>query len=160
MTNVTRSSSLVAVLLLSASSKLLSQLSHSLWIIRVRQLVIGVYKHYAKCLQFNARAEHQQMVPLRAERLIPQRPFAVTNLDYAGSFLVRFSKGRGAKTTKGYVVLRVVAPGEQARMAMNPKIHAMSIHVQTRRPKSRRLTKTPGQQCAVHRPGTANVKRA
>ena len=57
-------------------------------------------------------------------------------------------------------MLRVVARGKQARMVMNPKMHTMPIHVQTRRPKSRRSTKTPGQQCADHRPGTPNVKGA
>ena len=38
-----------------------------------------------------------------------------------------------------------VAPSEQASMAINPKMHAMPIHVQTRRRKSWRSTKTPGQ---------------
>ena len=59
-----------------------------------------------------------------------------------------------------WALLRVVAPGEQTHMAMNPKIHTMPIHVQTQWPKSRRSTKTPGQQCADHRPGTPNVKGA
>ena len=45
------------------------------------------------------------MAPLPAGRLIPQRPFAVTGLDYAGPLPVLFSKGRGAKTTKGYVAI-------------------------------------------------------
>ena len=40
------------------------------------------------------------------------------------------------------------------------KMHAMPIHVQTRRPESRHSTKTPGQQYADHRPGTPNVKGA
>ena len=45
------------------------------------------------------------MAPLPAERLLPSRPFSITGLDYAGPIPILFSKGRGAKTTKGYVAI-------------------------------------------------------
>uniref|UniRef100_A0ABD2WQP3 Integrase catalytic domain-containing protein n=1 Tax=Trichogramma kaykai TaxID=54128 RepID=A0ABD2WQP3_9HYME len=47
------------------------------------------------------------MAPLPASRVTPGRPFATTGLDYAGPLPVLFSKGRGAKSTKGYVAIFV-----------------------------------------------------
>ena len=40
-----------------------------------------------------------------SSRLIPQRLFNVVGMDFAGPFDILFSSGRGAKTTKGYVLV-------------------------------------------------------
>ena len=45
------------------------------------------------------------MAPLPSARLIPQRPFNVVGMDFAGPFDILFSRGRGAKTTRGYVLV-------------------------------------------------------
>lgn len=47
------------------------------------------------------------MAPLPAVRFEPSRPFSAAGLDYAGPIPVLFSKGRGAKTTEGYVAIFV-----------------------------------------------------
>ena len=47
------------------------------------------------------------MAPLPAIRTASQRAFLCVGLDYAGPFVVKCSKGRGIKTTKGYVAIFV-----------------------------------------------------
>ena len=59
-----------------------------------------------------------------------------------------------------WLLLRVVALSEQARMAMNSKNVCDADSCTDPGPESQCSTKTPGQQCADHRPGTPNVKGA
>ncbi|XP_031788869.1 uncharacterized protein LOC116417892 [Nasonia vitripennis] len=66
---------------------MLSSLNRTYWISRGLRVVQGVYRRYHRC--------------------IPQRVFAYTGLDYAGPFPILFSKGRGAKSTKGYIAIFV-----------------------------------------------------
>ena len=47
------------------------------------------------------------MAPMPAYRLAPQRIFALTGVDFAGPFQIRMSKGRGYKSTKGYIAIFV-----------------------------------------------------
>lgn len=47
------------------------------------------------------------MAPLPAVRVTPSRPFTYSGVDYAGPFPVRTTKGRGNKSTKGYVAVFV-----------------------------------------------------
>ena len=84
---------------------MLSHLYRSVWITRAARVAAGVYHHCTTCARFDARSSSQQMAPLPADRLSPTRPFAITGMDYAGPIPVLFSKGRGAKSTKGYVAL-------------------------------------------------------
>lgn len=82
---------------------MLSVLRSSFWITRITKLVTSVYQRCTTCARFDSRICQQQMGPLPAVRLTPARPFTSTGLDYAGPISVLFSKGRGAKSTKGYV---------------------------------------------------------
>ncbi|XP_023247400.1 uncharacterized protein LOC106642609 [Copidosoma floridanum] len=84
---------------------MLSQLYRTVWITRAHQLVTRVYRNCYKCIRHNQKSGHQQMAALPAQRVTPLRPFAITGIDYAGPIPVLFSKGRGAKSTKGYVVI-------------------------------------------------------
>ena len=45
------------------------------------------------------------MAPLPKARVTPARPFHITGLDYAGPFAIRTSKGRGQRSSKGYVAI-------------------------------------------------------
>ncbi|XP_023245071.1 uncharacterized protein LOC111642822 [Copidosoma floridanum] len=47
------------------------------------------------------------MAPLPASRVTPSRAFGRTGVDYAGPFSVLTSKGRGIRTTKGYIAVFV-----------------------------------------------------
>lgn len=84
-----------------------SVLFRHVWIVHGNRLISSVYRSCIKCLLFGASPMQQQMAPLPPERLLPGRPFAITGLDFAGPFPILFSKGRGAKTTKGYVAIFV-----------------------------------------------------
>ncbi|XP_014206654.1 uncharacterized protein LOC106638119 [Copidosoma floridanum] len=86
---------------------MLSKLYRTVWITRAHQLVTRVYRTCYKYIRHNQRRGHQQMAALPAQRVTPLRPFAITGIDYAGPIPVLFSKGRGAKSVKGYKVLFV-----------------------------------------------------
>ena len=75
------------------------------WIIGRNRLITSVYRKCTTCIRHGATPVQQQMAPLPAERLHPGRPFTTTGLDYAGPFPILLSKGRGAKTTKGYIAI-------------------------------------------------------
>ena len=45
------------------------------------------------------------MAPLPSCRLNAQRAFAYVGIDFASPFPILFSRGRGAKTTKGYIAI-------------------------------------------------------
>ncbi|XP_023248344.1 uncharacterized protein LOC111644037 [Copidosoma floridanum] len=66
---------------------------------RVHQCVV--------CSKAPARPLHQFMAPLPTARVTPARPFTRTGVDYAGPFSILRSKGRGAKSVKGYVAVFV-----------------------------------------------------
>ena len=84
---------------------MLSHLYRQVWITQAPRIATKIFRNCVKCARYNARTGNQQMGDLPAHRLSPQRPFAVTGLVYAGPIPVLFSKGRGAKSTKGYVAI-------------------------------------------------------
>ncbi|XP_014214533.1 uncharacterized protein LOC106643780 [Copidosoma floridanum] len=83
----------------------LSYLHSTVWITRGLSIATGVYRRCTTCTKFNARSPVQLMGSLPAVRTTPTRPFATTGLDYAGPIPVLFSKGRCAKSTKGYIAI-------------------------------------------------------
>lgn len=70
-------------------------------------MVQYVYRKCVVCVRFSGNPVQQQMAPLPACRLTSVRPFAYTGIDFAGPFPLRFSKGRGAKSIKGYIAIFV-----------------------------------------------------
>ncbi|XP_014216735.1 uncharacterized protein LOC106645399 [Copidosoma floridanum] len=84
---------------------MLSHLYRSLWITRGSAVATGVYRRCVRCARFNVPRLTQQMGPLLITRTTPSRAFTVTGLDYTSPFPVLFSRGRGAKTTKGYIAI-------------------------------------------------------
>ncbi|XP_041986627.1 uncharacterized protein LOC121738548 isoform X1 [Aricia agestis] len=60
-----------------------------------------------KCRKNEPILKNQLMGDLPPSRIIPSRPFYHTGLDYTGHILVKANKGRGIKTTKGYVAVFV-----------------------------------------------------
>ncbi|XP_014214045.1 uncharacterized protein LOC106643421 [Copidosoma floridanum] len=84
---------------------MLSVLNSTFWIIRGTRVITAVFHQCVSCARYQAKNASQLMGQLPAYRLTPTRPFTVTGLDYAGPLSILFSKGRGAKSTKGYVVI-------------------------------------------------------
>ncbi|XP_014216960.1 uncharacterized protein LOC106645583 [Copidosoma floridanum] len=86
---------------------MLSHLRRSVWIIRGPRVAAGVLHRCTVCTRFAAKSSAQQMGQLPAARVTPARPFAHTGVDYAGPTWILFLRGRGAKSTKGYLAIFV-----------------------------------------------------
>src|SRR5580765_9118876 len=82
-----------------------SLLLRRVWILQANQLVKSVVHQCVRCARFRAATAEQQMGQLPAERARPSRPFRHFRVDYAGPVLLRTTKGRGHKATKGYICL-------------------------------------------------------
>ncbi|XP_043467543.1 uncharacterized protein LOC122501846 [Leptopilina heterotoma] len=70
-------------------------------------LVLQAHHEALHCARFRAATPTQLMGQLPAERITICKPFTFTGLDYAGPYYVITSKGRGIKSTKGYICLFV-----------------------------------------------------
>lgn len=80
-------------------------LRRNYWIINMRSIVRQVIHKCIICFRFNAKPCSQQMGHLPSPRVQIDRAFTHTGVDCAGPIDVRMSKGRGAKSFKGYIVL-------------------------------------------------------
>ncbi|GFW65448.1 DUF1758 domain-containing protein [Trichonephila clavipes] len=58
-------------------------------------------------IRYRATTSKQLMGDLPTHRVTPSRPFSVCGVDYAGPINILRYRGRGAKTTKGYIALFV-----------------------------------------------------
>ncbi|GFU47968.1 integrase catalytic domain-containing protein [Trichonephila clavipes] len=78
------------------------------WIVGSRK---SINKCIRKCLKFNKfktfTTTPQLMGNLPKHRVTLERPFFSCGIDYAGPVLIKCNKGRGTKSTKGYIALFV-----------------------------------------------------
>ena len=87
---------------------MLSHLLRTFWIIHAEIACdSAVVRRCVTCTRYRRQTLEQQMAPLPTVRLAPSRPFTSTGVDYAGPFAVRTSKGRGQRSSKGYVAIFV-----------------------------------------------------
>ncbi|XP_075162828.1 uncharacterized protein LOC142235458 [Haematobia irritans] len=77
------------------------------WIPRVKNLVRTVIHNCKPCILERKRSCSQIMAALPPERTIPDRPFTITGVDFAGPFEIKSFTGRYCKITKGYVCVFV-----------------------------------------------------
>ncbi|XP_035230220.1 uncharacterized protein LOC118202177 [Stegodyphus dumicola] len=88
---------------LHAGASLLSHIiKQSYWIIGGKTLI---KKYVHKCIKFKASTASQLMGNLPKHRVTLERPFYKCGVDCAGPISIKFNKGRGAKSTKGYIAL-------------------------------------------------------
>ncbi|XP_066590775.1 uncharacterized protein [Prorops nasuta] len=85
----------------------LSLLTQQVWVVGAIRLVKRHVRACVTCFRARLRRHLQQMGNLPAARVTPSRPFTVSGLDYAGPFSLRFAKGRGQRSYKGYISLFV-----------------------------------------------------
>ncbi|GFW90786.1 integrase catalytic domain-containing protein [Trichonephila clavipes] len=64
-------------------------------------------RRQAICCRYRATTSKQLMGDLPTHRVTPSRPFSVCGVDYSGPINILGYRGRGAKTTKGYIALFV-----------------------------------------------------
>ncbi|GFX15862.1 integrase catalytic domain-containing protein [Trichonephila clavipes] len=71
------------------------------------EVTLLVAKSRVAPLKYRATTSKQLMGDLPTHRVTPSRPFSVCGVDYAGPINILRYRGRGAKTTKGYIALFV-----------------------------------------------------
>ena len=74
------------------------------WIVGGRQRVRHVIHKCVTCIHRRGQVSAQMMGSLPQERIERSRPFSKIGLDYAGPLNVKISKGRGLRSTKGYIL--------------------------------------------------------
>lgn len=77
------------------------------WIVNLRNLVKSYVHKCVTCVRYAAKTVHPIMGQLPSARVTPGRPFYQSGVDYAGPIAVRTTKGRGHRSTKGYICLFV-----------------------------------------------------
>ncbi|XP_029670169.1 uncharacterized protein LOC115239664 [Formica exsecta] len=73
------------------------------WIPRGRAIVKQQILCCVTCVRWRAATPQQLMSSLPRERVTPARPFLHTGVDYAGSILLRITKGRGHRAYKAFI---------------------------------------------------------
>ncbi|XP_025266779.1 uncharacterized protein LOC112638780 [Camponotus floridanus] len=86
---------------------ILGLLRQRVWIPRGRAVVKRAIHRCVTCTRWRAAAPQPLMGNLPRERVTPARPFLRTGVDYAGPILIRASKGRGHKASKGFIAVFV-----------------------------------------------------
>ncbi|XP_071053596.1 uncharacterized protein [Onthophagus taurus] len=86
---------------------LLACIRDRFWPIGGCNLAKSIVHNCIRCYRANPRAKQPVMGNLPRERVTPAPPFYTTGVDYAGPFLLKDKKKRGAKLCKAYVCLFV-----------------------------------------------------
>lgn len=82
-------------------------LRNKYWIIGGMSTVKIQLRKCVKCRRFSPSNHQQIMADLPAPRVTPSRPFSHAGVDFTGHVELKANKGRGIKTTKGYVAVFV-----------------------------------------------------
>lgn len=85
----------------------LATLRQRYWIIGGNHTVKGHLKTCVRCCRYRTTNPSQLMADLPTERITQSPPFYHTGVDFTGWVEVKINKGRGVKTSKGYVVVFV-----------------------------------------------------
>ncbi|CAK1583812.1 unnamed protein product [Parnassius mnemosyne] len=85
----------------------LGWLRHKYWIVGGNRAVKLRLRNCVKCRKNSPSTQHQLMADLPESRVNPAPPFQHTGVDYTGFVEIKSSKGRGIKTTKGYIAVFV-----------------------------------------------------
>lgn len=85
----------------------LNYLRSKYWIINAKGIVRQYVRKCVICIRHSARSVHPLMGSLPSARVNASRPFFRSGVDYAGPISIRSTKGRGYRSTKGYICLFV-----------------------------------------------------
>lgn len=75
------------------------------WILGLKSAAKKCARECVICLRHKGTTFQQLMGQLPAVRVKPQKPFRNSGVDYAGPIQIKTSKGRGNKSTKGYICI-------------------------------------------------------
>lgn len=85
----------------------LAVLRNHWWIIGGNRAVKKHIRTCVTCRRFDNTKQYQQMADLPEPRVTPSRPFTHTGVDFTGQVELKLNKGRGVRTTKGYIAVFV-----------------------------------------------------
>lgn len=84
---------------------MLNYIRSKYWILDAKNLVKCHVRKCVVCLRHSSRTNHPIMGQLPEARVTACRPFSQSGVDYAGPIAIRTTKGRGHRSTKGYICL-------------------------------------------------------
>ncbi|XKL65471.1 hypothetical protein PGB90_008891 [Kerria lacca] len=84
-----------------------SVLRRKFWILRQNSVIKQIISTCMKCIRFKANTCNQAMASLPKNRVVPNKPFTVTGLDYAGPFAILSKGGRHKVMVKAYIAIFV-----------------------------------------------------
>ncbi|XP_052750251.1 uncharacterized protein LOC113514398 [Galleria mellonella] len=84
---------------------MLSYLRQRYWILGVKRMIKQEVHRCIICTRYRATVNNQLMADLPEQRVTPTRAFLHSGVDFAGPIDLRISKGRGCKTSKGYLCI-------------------------------------------------------
>lgn len=80
-------------------------LYQNFWILSAKRTIQSVLSRCVKCFRVKPKTFAPFMGNLPKERIIQNKPFSHSGVDYAGPFSITLSKIRGSKTMKAYICL-------------------------------------------------------
>lgn len=78
-------------------------LERRFWVAGARNLVRKHYRNCVRCTTLTHRPIQQLMADLPTSRFTSVRCFLHAAVDFAGPYMLKMSRGRGIRTTKGYI---------------------------------------------------------
>lgn len=85
----------------------LTYLRQKYWVLGGNRTIKKYLRSCVKCTRFNSHKQHQIMADLPGARVTPSRPFTHAGVDFTGQVELKANKGRGIKTTRGYIAVFV-----------------------------------------------------
>ncbi|XP_047985026.1 uncharacterized protein LOC125225360 [Leguminivora glycinivorella] len=110
------------------------------WIVGGNSATKQFIRHCVICKKQKANMRNQIMGDLPAARSNPSRPFEHTGVDFTGHVFLKANKGRGIKTTKGYVCVFVCMATKAVHLELVSDMTASAFIAALRRMAARRGT--------------------
>lgn len=116
----------------------LSRLRNYYWVIGGNRAVKKHIRACVTCKKNNPVKQHQIMGDLPAARSKPTRPFLNTGVDFTGFVDVKTNKGRGVKTSKGYIAVFVCMVTKAVHLELVSDLSSSAFLAALRRMAARR----------------------
>lgn len=118
----------------------LSFLRNKYWLISGNRVTKKWIRLCVKCRRHAPSRQDQLMGDLPEARCNPSRPFYHTGVDFTGFIMMKANKGRGIKTTKGYVAVFVCMATKAVHIELVSDLTSSSFIAALRRMAARRGT--------------------
>lgn len=116
----------------------LSFIREKYWLISGISSVKKYLRSCVKCRRYNQETYQQLMADLPKPRITPSRPFTNVGIDFTGHVEIKSNKGRGIKTTKGYIAVFVCLATKAVHIELVSDLSTASFLAALRRMCSRR----------------------